>query len=76
MEKIGNDAIISSRVWLVDAKSFPVIIDIGLSFVQSTRSRVCFSRSPDMAPAVSAGTINIININCIIARPVYAPMET
>ncbi|MPM96115.1 hypothetical protein SDC9_143272 [bioreactor metagenome] len=70
IENMGRDATINNIIWLMDAKSLPITIEKGVILVQSKRSSVCFSLSPDIAPVVSAGAIKDIKTNCITASPI------
>ncbi len=47
-----------STTMLMDDISFPITICPGFNTVVSSISRVCFSRSPAMLPAVNTGTKN------------------
>jgi hypothetical protein len=63
MATAGKLERISKNKVLRALKSFPVTICPALIRVVSIRSKVCRSRSPLIAEAVTAGTININRIN-------------
>ena len=65
MATAGKLERISKNKVLRALKSFPVTICPALIRVVSIRSKVCRSRSPLIAEAVTAGTINISRINSI-----------
>ncbi len=66
----------SSTTMLIDDISFPITICPGFNTVVSSISRVCFSRSPAMLPAVNTGTKNATiadSRHIIIKYTVIAP---
>ena len=75
----GTDTTSRRMTNISEESSFPVTIPNGRTRVQRRRSRVWRSRSPLIAPAVSAGTMKIIRTSAVnasepkTARPTIGP---
>ena len=65
---IGRLAAMNSILCTIAVITFPVITENGVIPVVIIISKVCRSRSPDMADAVLTGTITPNIANCVIAK--------
>src|ERR1700682_2381207 len=69
--KIGTDSNRSRTTNDIEARSLPQMIEKGAMRVTKSRSIVWRSRSPLMAPAVSAGAVNAVRIHLKTTRYLY-----